>query len=239
MTKYFKKKGNLFCCLFLFFLFTFNIYYFFIRRDVGPAFYIDKFFHRPIDKILELTIYQDLSEEYYLLNKNLKKKVIVFLGNSITKRFNLQEHFPDLLIINRGIFSDTTLGIINRLDRNINNLDIYKIFLMIGYNDLKYRTNDEIIDNISYIVSRIKVQYIYVQSILPVDAKRKDINLRIVNLNNRLKDLCKDRGYYYVDLHTHFLNKEGGIYLTYSRDGVHPNVNGYKLWAKIIRPIIK
>ena len=41
---------------------------------------------------------------------------IVFLGDSITARFEWQEYFSDLTVANRGIDSDVTEGVLNRLD---------------------------------------------------------------------------------------------------------------------------
>jgi len=60
-----------------------------------------------------MALYQDLSEEYFYLNKNYdNKKVIVFLGDSITKRFNSDEYFKGTLVLNRGIPFDTTYGVL-------------------------------------------------------------------------------------------------------------------------------
>lgn len=179
MSKYSRTIKKYFCLYLVIALLSFDFYYFFIRRGVGSGYYIKKIIY-PDDTILDSKTYQDLSEEYYVLNKNYgKKEVIVFLGDSITKRFNLEEYFPDLSVLNRGIFNDTSLGVINRLEININNLNIEKIFLMIGYNDLEFRMNTNIIENISNILSKTKSRKIYVQSLLPVNANRKEVNIRI------------------------------------------------------------
>ncbi len=221
------------------FLLLSNIYYFFIRRGVGPNYYFNQIVFGPNDNIIELPIYQDLCEEYSLLNERYKgKKVIVFLGDSITKRFNLNEFFPGVLILNRAIFNDTTLGVINRLNTNINYLDIDKLFLMIGYNDLKYRTNTEIIQNVSYILSQARARQIYLQSLLPVTIKRKDDNQRIARLNAELRNLTDGTGYYYIDLYPRFIDEKGGLSANYSRDGVHLNASGYQLWRDTIRPMV-
>ena len=62
------------------------------------------------------------------------------------------------------------MGVKKRLDKNINNLSIDKLFIMIGYNDLEYYTNDDILENIKEIVQKSSARQIYVQSILPVDS---------------------------------------------------------------------
>jgi len=176
-------------------LFSFNIYYFFIRRSVGPLFYFEKLFQSYGFAVLELPIYQDLRQEYAVLNNNYKnKEVIVFLGDSITKRFNLKELHDNKSIINRGIFSDTTFGVLERLEDNINNLNIIKLFIMIGYNDLRLRDNQEILNNISDILSKAKAKIIFFQSLLPVDIERKKLNKRIVYINEKIKLLTKKPG---------------------------------------------
>jgi len=63
---------------------------------------------------------------------------IVFLGDSITARFEWQEYFSDLTVTNRGIDSDVTEGVLNRLD-TVENQHPEKIFLMIGINDIMHK----------------------------------------------------------------------------------------------------
>ena len=142
------RWGNALLILFLAVLLGFNTYYFFIRRGVGLSFYLKKVIEKPIDPILDHPLYQDYKIEYEYLNSTYRgSKYIVFLGDSITARFKLSEYFPHKPLLNRGIFSDTTHGLINRIENNCNNLDVAKCFILIGYNDLKYRTDGEILEN--------------------------------------------------------------------------------------------
>jgi lysophospholipase L1-like esterase len=237
MINLFYKKQFLLYSL-LIFLIAFNGYYFFIRRDVGPLFYLDKVLYGQKDYILEKKIYKDLSEDYFHLNRLNTTKNTVFIGDSIVKRFNFQEFFSDFHILNRGIYSDTTAGVLKRLDININNLLIDKLFIMIGYNDLDYRTDDEIVKNIFKIIENIKADKIYLHSILPVNASRHKINQRIISINDMLKDRCPEYKAKYIDLHSHFyLNY--GLHPKFSNDGVHPNHFGYKLWHDVLQDYIR
>jgi len=235
------KKNNLAKFIFIAFivLFVFNIYYFFVKRSVGPLYYLEKIFQTDNDNILEKSVYQSLSQEYSVLNKNYKKKdVIVFLGDSITKRFNLDEISDTDYLLNRGIFYDTTLGVLKRLNSNVNNLNIKILFIMIGYNDLKYRDNQRILENIGNILSKVRASKVIVQSLLPVDSKRKLINQRIVRLNKQIQLIAQKEGYLYIDLHSKFVTNQGGINKRYSLDGTHPSIEGYKLWYSIIKPYL-
>jgi len=235
-----RTKLTLTISLFLTFLLLFNFYYFFIKRNVGPLFYINKLTSNPLDPILEMPIYQDLVEEYQILNQiYIDKSCIVFAGDSITKRFNINELFKKNNILNRGIFSDTTLGLIERLEQNINNLKIDKLFILIGYNDLKYRDNKTIIKNIEEIVLRSSsAKKIYVQSILPVDSNRKELNLRINQINDSLNDNAIKNNYIFINLNDRFKDVNGNLNPNLSRDGTHPNFHGYSLWFSIVKEYI-
>ncbi len=216
-------------------LIVFNIYYFFIWRDVGISFYIDRVFYPARDAVWMSPDYKDMVDQYENLNQSVSKVVIVFLGDSHTVRFNVREYFPGYNVLNRGVYSDTTVGLLNRLDRNVNNLKISKLFLLIGYNDLQYRTNADILNNIAIILDRTKSKKIYLQSLLPVEANKKDINHRINDLNESLKMLCVSKGIEFIDLHRHFLDDSGGISRKYSLDGIHLNGAGYRLWKELIQ----
>ncbi len=109
---------------------------------------------------------------------------------------------------------------------------------MIGYNDLRYRTNVEIIHNIKQILLRSKANQTYIQSLLPVSSDNNEINDRIIALNNQLKTIAIDKGYIYIDLHSHFVSDNNGIKPELTRDGTHPNYFGYKLWFSIIQPLL-
>ena len=217
----------------------FNVYYFLLKPGVWPDYYVKKLFSEPIDDILNLEVYKDLTDEYNYFNAQHSNKVfIVFVGDSITKRFNIQEFAYDNNILNRGIFFDTTLGLLNRLDQNINNLKIEKLFLMIGYNDLKFRSNDEIVGNIREILLKSKANTKYLFSLLPVKSSRSEDNRRIVYINKHLKQIAKENKYLYIDVHSHFADSSGGINPELTSDGIHPNILGYKKWFLLVGPLL-
>jgi lysophospholipase L1-like esterase len=229
------KYATCLSCLVALTLLVFNVYYFFIRREVGISFYIDDVFFPSKDKVLMSPEYRDQVDQYEYFNQKLKVPAdVVFIGDSLTKRFDVQEYFPGHFVLNRGIYSDTTVGLLKRLDRNINNLKINKLFLLIGYNDLQYRGIAEVVANITLILERIRAKKIYLQSLLPVDAKRGDINLRIKEMNDNLQKLCSDKGIEYVDLYGQLKDEKGGLSEKYLIDGIHLNGAGYRLWKELV-----
>ena len=238
------SKAKIICICLALALFFFNIYYFFINKNVSPVYYIKKVLYAPSDDILSLNIYIDLVEEYCDLNNKIKdKKVYVFLGDSITKRFNVYEYFRDCPVVNRGIFSDTTFGVIKRLEKNVNNLHVRKLFLMIGINDLRFRSDSEIANNIFYIATSVEAEEKYVQSILPVECSKTYLNNRILKINQKTRNLINSnsiKNIHFIDLHKRFLGKNGiCIASKYTRDGIHPNHEGYKIWSERIKPLLQ
>ncbi|GHU75277.1 hypothetical protein AGMMS49992_18930 [Clostridia bacterium] len=62
---------------------------------------------------------------------------VVMQGDSIIQRCNWYEFFPGYSIANRGIGSDTSEGIVNRISQ-CTGLSPRSTFIMIGINDIAY-----------------------------------------------------------------------------------------------------
>lgn len=172
---------------------------------------------------------------------------IVFIGDSITQRGLWNELFPDAKVINRGINSDTTEGVKNRLDEIISDSP-KKVFLMVGVNDLYAGlTTDEIVTNYEEILNKFKSgsseTEVFVQSILPLNyemyyAGDKIKNETIQVLNVQLKELSVKFGYNYIDLYSIF-EENGQLNRKLSYDGIHLNGDGYELWEEFIQRYIE
>ena len=164
-------------------------------------------------------------------------------------------------IVNRGISGDYTEGALNRLDEII----YYKpiaVFLLIGLNDFfddntlrTERTPENIGKNIFRIANTIKKgspdSKIYIQTIMPINNKqyledkpyveflwpryRPSINEQVIQLNNFIK---QNSNFEIIDLYHSFVNRSGSMKRNLSRDGVHLNENGYKIWIKQLMPYI-
>ena len=110
------------------------------------------------------------------LNKSAKPGGIVFVGDSITDFFRLNEFFHGVYIINRGIGGDTTDGVLKRLSESVFDLSPSKVFILIGTNDIgENKSYDHIIGNIALIIDKIQNKCpeanIYLQSISRVKSK--------------------------------------------------------------------
>ncbi len=206
------------------------------------------------------TFYFDRINEFK--NGSIGFNKIVFLGNSITYGMrNYETAFDVNNIVNRGISGDYTEGVLGRLNEVI----YYKpiaVFLLIGLNDFfddntlrPERTPENIGKNIFRIANTIKKgspdSKIYIQTIMPINNKqyledkpyveflwskyKPSINKQIIQLNNFIKQI---EDFEIIDVYPSFVNSSGSMKRNLSRDGVHLNENGYKIWIKQLMPYI-
>lgn len=169
---------------------------------------------------------------------------IIFLGNSITAGIDWEELLQNPAAKNRGISGDITFGVLERL-HEVTEGKPRKVFILIGTNDIARNIPDAVIlGNYKRIIRQIKKESpatkIYFQTILPVNSEvppkknhyGKDAHIAAVN--EGLKKLGREEAITIIDLHPHFL-KEGKLDKTLTYDGLHLNINGYKLWATILK----
>ncbi len=188
---------------------------------------------------------------------------IVFLGNSITeggkdwnKMFGLNN------VVNRGITGDITESMLARLN------EIYyykpiKVFLLIGLNDVfdgvvPYKqdiTPEKIVNNIYRIASNIKTYSqgteIYIQTLLPINEPQfrrvrgfypkhnTPLEIQINDINRKIIEKNDDNGCKVINLYSLFVDNDGRMKEELSKDGVHLNDEGYKVWANHVEKFIK
>lgn len=175
-------------------------------------------------------------------------KDAVFIGNSITNGGEWSELFPKKRAKNRGISSDITAGVLDRLDY-ISKAKPGKVFLMIGVNDVARGFEiPVIVGNMRKIIEKIQFDSpktkIYLQSLLPVNA---DFNMFkghmkpevIKEINRQYKALAEEYKITYIDLYSHFV-EQGTDKLApkYTNDGLHLMGDGYLLWRDIVLPYL-
>ena len=101
--------------------------------------------------------YEDRMNLFSLADQRWSGPVdVLFLGDSHTQRGLFSEFYPDLRVVNRGIGSDTTDGILLRIDEA---LKFYpkKLVLLVGGNDRGFGASvDHYMQNVGKIVDRIK-----------------------------------------------------------------------------------
>lgn len=169
---------------------------------------------------------------------------IVFVGDSLTQRCQWNELFPEYKVKNRGIGSDTTNGLLARLD-SIIKTEPKILFVMIGINDIGLGIPEkETLNNISAIIEKLKTSlpesYIYVQSILPCGNEKGDLYNEVIQAYNKsIQQLVEGERCYYVDLYSLFEDENGYLKDEYNYDNVHITSSGYEIWYNKIYKICK
>ncbi len=165
---------------------------------------------------------------------------VVMIGDSITDGAEWEALFPSINIANRGIFGDTTTGLLARLN-SITSTQAHKAFIMIGINDFsRGATVPEVYENYKNIVMHLKQKemLIYIQSTILGGARKADVNPKILALNEELKTFAiATEGVTYIDLNKG-LAPNGSLDPQFSRDEVHLNGEGYAVWRDLIQPQI-
>lgn len=176
----------------------------------------------------------------------LKAGDIVFLGDSLTEGFNLRKYFTDKPVKNRGISGDTTANVKYRLQEILSSSPS-RIFLMIGINDLFNGYDPETVAGetgtiLGSLIHECPGSEIFLQSILPVNEDylmSDNLNSIINRANDLLKIECTVRHLTFLDLHSHFLNRDGQLSDEYTLDGAHLTERAYRLWADLISGYVK
>lgn len=169
---------------------------------------------------------------------------IIFLGNSITAGTEWAELLGMPNVRNRGISSDISFGVLERLDE-ITEGKPAKVFILIGINDISRNIPDSLIlQNYRRIIARIKLEspttQIYFHTLLPVNNTftqfknhyNKDEHIQYVN--TELKKIAAEEKIGLIDLHPNFLDADMRLDSRYTVDGLHLNAAGYQVWKKIL-----
>lgn len=193
-------------------------------------------------KISNLSAKVERIERYSFQNER-----IVFLGDSITSRYDLEHYYKDHYIINSGIGGNLTTDILSDMKNRVYNYNPSKLFLLIGTNDLVYSNlnNEEIKENIEKIIDEIKKNNphtkIYLQSIYPIN---RNVNLAIVEsrtnkqikaLNSKIKDICQNYKCTYINVYDKLIDRKGNLKRIYTVDGIHLSKLGYYKVTKVLK----
>lgn len=183
------------------------------------------------------------------VTKTVEKKIvddnIVFLGDSITYRYDLEKYFDGYKVVNSGKNGDKTTDILDNMKKRVYDYNPSKVFILIGTNDLGLNGHnvDDIYNNIKEIVSNIKenrpLAEIYIESIYPTgDLNDDNVNYDalkyrdsddVKELNDKLKEYCKDEKLTYIDLYDKLIDDEEHLNSDYTSDGLHINDDAYEI----------
>lgn len=187
--------------------------------------------------------------EQFKSEEPIDRKDIVFLGNSLTEGGNWTELLRKKHIRNRGISGDVAMGVYDRLDQILPGQP-KKIFFLTGANDVSHDlTVDSIVAAITHVVDRILRESpqtkLYLQSLLPINEsfnryKRLEGKTDMIPaINARLAEVAKERDIPFINLYPLFIKPETNtLREELTGDGLHLNDEGYRIWAKALKPCL-
>lgn len=188
--------------------------------------------------------FKDRVERFEMLSEPPKNVDLLLIGDSLIQEYPHDEMFKEVTVLNRGIGGDTTDGVLQRLDPSLGHHSPRTIVLLIGTNDLGLgkKSVNAITENIAAIanalINKQPKATIHVMSLLPVnetvDAFTVGVrtNDALDAINARLKTL-KTR-YKFHDVNRFFKDEHNRLKTTLTRDGLHINVEGYRLLTDYI-----
>ena len=176
---------------------------------------------------------------------------VVFMGNSITDGWWNTDSlfFKNNRYIGRGIGGQTTAQMLVRFRADVIDLQPKAVVILAGTNDIAqnngYIAPENILGNIISMAELAKANNIDVVlcSILPAYEYgwRKGLEPadKIIALNKMIKEYADRHNLTYVDYHSALKDARNGLPEKYSKDGVHPTMEGYKIMERLISEALK
>src|SRR5580698_938448 len=194
------------------------------------------------------------AEDAALATTATNENRVVFLGDSITDYWKLDDYFPSkpYVVINRGVDGQSTPEMLVRFRQDVIDLHPKVLVVLAGTNDIAGVTgrtrNEDIEANYASMAELARAHNIRVvfSSLLPVynytEDSKESFALRprdrILALNKWLKDYCAKNGFVYLDYFGALVDDRGMMKRDLSDDGLHPNPAGYKLMAPLAEKAI-
>lgn len=173
-------------------------------------------------------------------------KNVVFMGDSITEFWKVNDpvFFIKNSFINRGISGQTTPQMLLRFRQDVINLKPTTVVILAGINDIAENTGPitikQIFENIVSMVELAKANNIEVIlcSVLPANHFYWNPKLppaeKVIELNLLLQNYSNTNKISYVDYYNAMVDNEKGLLKKYGEDGVHPNLEGYKVMEALL-----
>jgi lysophospholipase L1-like esterase len=169
-----------------------------------------------------------------ILPEQPKQPRVVFLGDSITDGWRLNEYFTGRDFINRGISGQTTLQMIARFRQDVASLNPKAVLILAGTNDIDAGISPEQIEqNFATLGDLAKARGIkpLFASILPLGDYHPPAAIQAID--QWLKGYCQMQGFTYVDYYSALVDPAGQMKPDLSDDGLNPNSKGYRVMAPI------
>lgn len=175
---------------------------------------------------------------------------LLMIGDSITHGWEgsgkniWAEYYADRKALNLGIGGDRTQHVLWRLDNgNIDGLNPKAAVIMIGTNNYKDNTAEEIAEGITAIVQKLNAAFpemnILILGIFPRFAEAShEKRIMLAEASLLTSKLADGKRIHYLDISDAFLTKEGVLTKEVMPDLLHPHEAGYRMWAEAMEPTL-
>lgn len=182
----------------------------------------------------------------------MKTVDLLMIGDSITHGWEgggkkvWDEYYAKRNALNIGFSGDRTEQVLWRFDHGeIDGISPKAAVVMIGTNNTGHRQDDPdetaagikaIVDQLSEKLPKTKVLLL---AIFPRGASADD-ELRKINdaINERISKFADNKRVFYLDISQVFLEDDGTLPKSIMPDLLHPNGEGYEMWAKAMEPTL-
>ena len=183
-------------------------------------------------------------------NAYIRQGQVLFTGSSLMERFPITEYcLNDGLPIayNRGIGGYTTDEFLTAIDTVLLDLRPAKLFINIGTNDIRLRTDgvdwySHLSDNYRKICEIIREKLpdtaVYMMAYYPVNANspaaRQNPNMavrtneNICRANKMVQALASAFGFTYLDVNDGLKDEQGNLKIEHTKDGIHFDSAAYR-----------
>ena len=178
---------------------------------------------------------------------NPSKPRVVFMGDSITDNWRLNEYFPDRDFVNRGISGQTTDQMLGRFQADVIRLHPAMVVISGGTNDIGRGIPVFAAENSIRAMAEL-AQFngikVAISTLLPISDYHKAADpsfersrLRppeqIRELNRWIEGYCGEKNLIFVNYYSEMVDAAGFLKPDLSDDGLHPNARGYRIMAPV------
>jgi lysophospholipase L1-like esterase len=174
----------------------------------------------------------------------------VYIGDSITELWWKYDSafWKDNGYVDRGISAQTSAQMLVRFRRDVVDLKPAVVIINAGTNDIAGNTGpislEHVLGNImsmADIASSNKINVV-LTSVLPAAEfpwrKGKEPAPKVIKLNAMIREFASAHDFVYVDYWTPLADEVNGLDAKYSADGVHPNLEGYRIMEPILKKAV-
>ena len=175
---------------------------------------------------------------------------LLMIGDSITHGWEghgkkiWAEYYADRKALNLGIGGDRTEHVLWRLDNgNVDGLTPKAAVIMIGTNNYRDNSAQEIADGITAIVQNLNAKMpemnILILAIFPrFPEATHEKRIMLKEASELVSKLADGKRIHYLNINEAFLTKDGELTKEVMPDFLHPHEAGYRMWAEALEPTL-